>query len=162
MCERDGKQPQQPFWLLSILRLLNKRKKKASFCRPDVTAPPPFLPVRVRVSQLLPGLGLKAECSSLTFLFKGEVLRQVPALVVPTQEEECGGVVDLQRPEVENALREERRCVEASDVTDMSWNSPSLFNGLRRHRHSNSSDHLPGFYSTLVGLLHPDTQVKIS
>lgn len=29
------------------------------------------------------------------------------ALVVPTQEEECGGVVDLERPEVENALRGE-------------------------------------------------------
>lgn len=72
-----------------------------------------ILSVRVRVSQLLPGVWLKAECSSLTFLFKGEVLRQVPALVVPTQEEECGGVVDLQWPEVENTLQEERWCVEA-------------------------------------------------
>lgn len=43
-------------------------------------------------------------CQSLTFLFEGEVLREVPALVVPTQEEECGGVVDLERPEVENTL----------------------------------------------------------
>lgn len=41
---------------------------------------------------------------ALTFLFEGEVLCEVPALVVPTQEEECGGVVDLERPEVENTL----------------------------------------------------------
>lgn len=32
----------------------------------------------------------------------------MPALVVPTQQEECGGVVDLERPEVENALRGEK------------------------------------------------------
>lgn len=42
----------------------------------------------------------------LTLLFEGEVLCEVPALVVPPQEEECGGVVDLQRPEVENTLGE--------------------------------------------------------
>lgn len=44
------------------------------------------------------------RCAALTFLFEGEVLCEVPALVVPTQEEECGGVVDLERPEVENTL----------------------------------------------------------
>ena len=44
------------------------------------------------------------RCTALTFLFEGEVLCEVPALVVPTQEEECGGVVDLERPEVENTL----------------------------------------------------------
>lgn len=42
--------------------------------------------------------------TALTFLFEGEVLCEVPALVVPTQEEECAGVVDLERPEVENTL----------------------------------------------------------
>lgn len=41
---------------------------------------------------------------ALTFLFEGEVLCKVPALVVSTQEEECGGVVDLEWPEVENTL----------------------------------------------------------
>jgi len=42
--------------------------------------------------------------AALTLLLEGEVLCEVPALMVPTQEEECGGVVDLKRPEVENTL----------------------------------------------------------
>lgn len=46
-----------------------------------------------------------AESSTaLTFLFEGEVLCEVSALMVPTQEEKCVGVVDLERPEVENTL----------------------------------------------------------
>ena len=44
--------------------------------------------------------------TALTFLFEGEVLCEVSALVVPTQEEERAGVVDLERPEVENTLGE--------------------------------------------------------
>lgn len=47
--------------------------------------------------------------AALTFLFEGEVLCEVPALVVPSQEEECGGVVDLERPEVENTLWQKKR-----------------------------------------------------
>lgn len=45
------------------------------------------------------------ESGALTFLFEGEVLCEVPALVVSTQEEERSGVVDLKRPEVENTLQ---------------------------------------------------------
>lgn len=41
---------------------------------------------------------------ALTFLFEGEVLCEVPTLVVPTQQEQRVGVVDLQRPEVEHTL----------------------------------------------------------
>ena len=50
---------------------------------------------------------IKSKCTlSLTFLFEREVLCEVPALVVPSQEKECSGVVDLKRPEVEHTLRE--------------------------------------------------------
>ena len=41
----------------------------------------------------------------LTFLFEGEVLCEVSALVVPAQQEQRVGVVDLQGPEVQHALR---------------------------------------------------------
>lgn len=42
---------------------------------------------------------------SLTLLFEGEVLGEVPALVVASEQEQRGRVVDLQRPQVEHALR---------------------------------------------------------
>lgn len=41
----------------------------------------------------------------LTLLLEGEVLCEVPALVVPSEEEEGAGVVDLQRPEEQNTLQ---------------------------------------------------------
>lgn len=47
----------------------------------------------------------RAERPALTFLLEGEVLCEVPTLMVPSQEEECRGVVDLEGPEVENTLR---------------------------------------------------------
>lgn len=56
------------------------------------------------------------ESGALTFLFEGEVLGEVPALVVPTQEEERSGVVDLKRPEVENALQRD-------NSTETCWES---------------------------------------
>ena len=55
--------------------------------------------------------GARQRAAALTFLFEGEVLCEVAALVVPTQEEDGAGVVDLQRPEVENALRTEEECL---------------------------------------------------
>ena len=46
--------------------------------------------------------------TQLTFLFEGEVLCEVAALVVAPQEEECGGVAKLQCPQVEDALQHSR------------------------------------------------------
>lgn len=39
-----------------------------------------------------------------TLELEGEVIGQVSALVVATEKEECIGVVDLERPEVEDTL----------------------------------------------------------
>lgn len=41
----------------------------------------------------------------LTLLFEGEVLCEMPALVVASEEEECGRMVDLQGPEEEHTLQ---------------------------------------------------------
>lgn len=40
----------------------------------------------------------------LTFLFKGEVLREMPTLVVASEEEKGIRVVDLQSPQVQHTL----------------------------------------------------------
>lgn len=45
---------------------------------------------------VLIGVTCHAAVTVLTFLFEGEVLCEVPALVVPSQEEECGRVIDLE------------------------------------------------------------------
>lgn len=44
---------------------------------------------------------------SLTLLFEGEVLREMPALMVASEQEECGWVVDLQRPQEQHTLQRE-------------------------------------------------------
>lgn len=44
-------------------------------------------------------------CPALTFLFEGEVLCEVPALVVTPEHEEGCGVVDFERPEVQHTLQ---------------------------------------------------------
>ena len=41
----------------------------------------------------------------LTLLFEGEVLCEVPALVVAPEEEEGGGVAQLQRPQIQHTLK---------------------------------------------------------
>lgn len=41
-----------------------------------------------------------------TFELEGKVVGQMSALVVPSEEEECRRVVNLERPKVENALPE--------------------------------------------------------
>ena len=41
----------------------------------------------------------------LTLLFEGEVLCEMPALMVASEEEEGVGMVDLQSPEVQYTLR---------------------------------------------------------
>lgn len=46
---------------------------------------------------------------SLTLLFKGEVLCEMPALVVASEQEECGRVVDLQHPQEQHALQRENK-----------------------------------------------------
>lgn len=43
--------------------------------------------------------------AELTFLFKGEVLREMPTFVVASEEEEGGRVVDLQGPQIEHTLQ---------------------------------------------------------
>lgn len=52
---------------------------------------------------------------SLTLLFEGEVFREMPALVVASEQEECARVVDLQRPQEQHALQRER----AGDMESM-------------------------------------------
>jgi hypothetical protein len=42
---------------------------------------------------------------SRTLQFEGEVIRQVPALVVATKQEECVGVPNLERPQIEYTLQ---------------------------------------------------------
>lgn len=42
----------------------------------------------------------------LTFLFKCEVFREMTALVVTSEEEECGGMAQFQRPQVQYALKQ--------------------------------------------------------
>lgn len=49
------------------------------------------------------------RCTALTFLFEGEVLCEVPALVVASEEEEGVGMVDLQSPQVQNTLQTHRQ-----------------------------------------------------
>lgn len=44
-----------------------------------------------------------------TFLFESEVLCQVPTLVVASKEEEVGRMENLQGPEVQHALQEQKR-----------------------------------------------------
>lgn len=46
-----------------------------------------------------------AGAAGLTLLFEGEVLCEMPALVVASEEEEGVGMVDLQSPEVQYTLR---------------------------------------------------------
>lgn len=44
---------------------------------------------------------------ALTLLFEGEVLCEMPALMVASEQEECGRVVDLQRPQEQHTLQRE-------------------------------------------------------
>lgn len=46
------------------------------------------------------------EGELLTFLFKCEVFREMTALVVTSEEEECGGMAQFQRPQVQYALKQ--------------------------------------------------------
>lgn len=46
---------------------------------------------------------------SLTLLFEGEVLCEMPALMVAPEQEECGRVVDLQRPQEQHTLQRENK-----------------------------------------------------
>lgn len=41
----------------------------------------------------------------LTFLLKCEVFREMTALVVTSEEEECGRMAQFQRPQVQHALK---------------------------------------------------------
>lgn len=54
-------------------------------------------------------ISVQTNPERLTLLFEGEVLREMPALVVPSEEEERVGVVDLQSPQVQYTLRERGR-----------------------------------------------------
>lgn len=51
---------------------------------------------------------------SLTLLFEGEVLCEMPALMVASEQEECGRVVDLQHPQEQHTLhrKSESTCKE--------------------------------------------------
>lgn len=42
--------------------------------------------------------------AELTLLFEGEVLGEMPALVIASEEEESVGMVDLQAPQKEHTL----------------------------------------------------------
>lgn len=53
------------------------------------------------------------QALKLTLLFEGEVLCEMPTLVVASEEEERGGMVDLQSPQVQHALQrdaQKREC----------------------------------------------------
>lgn len=47
----------------------------------------------------------KVRQEQLTLLFEGEVLCEMPALMVASEEEESVGVVDLQSPQVQYTLQ---------------------------------------------------------
>jgi len=44
------------------------------------------------------------QATELTLKLEGEVIGQMPTFVVTTQEEQCIGVPDLERPQVKHAL----------------------------------------------------------
>lgn len=48
---------------------------------------------------------MRKEGAGLTLLFEGEVLCEVPTLVVASEEEQGVGMVDLQSPQVQYTLQ---------------------------------------------------------
>lgn len=61
--------------------------------------------VRYEVVDFKKGTSLRRGATGLTLLFEGEVLCEVPAFVVASEEEQGVGMVDLQSPQVQYTLQ---------------------------------------------------------
>lgn len=56
-------------------------------------------------------------------MFKGEILREMPTLVVASEEEEGGRVVDLQGPQIEHTLQMQTEKSKSPKVTTYTSNA---------------------------------------
>lgn len=97
----------------------------------------------------------------LTLLFEGEVLCEMPALVVASKEEECLRVVDLQSPQVQYTLRRGNTLEEKVTHTVKSDLNNNSINRARaiRNRLFNQYDHgaVNAHLKAPEGTLHSNT-----